>query len=206
MHTNARRGPLSIHLDRIELKSKDGDLSLKDIFQIMGKESHYAIIAFLILPFLQPIPLFGLSTPFGMLIAMLAVFAYFNRPPWLPERWANRKVSAKTVGMITEGSERIFKKMSVILHRRWKFLFQGPFKALNAFLLCANAILLALPLPIPFSNAIPAWMILFQTLAHLEEDGLFIIFSYLQTIVAIVYFVMIYKGAGLGLEAIGLGG
>lgn len=45
-------------------------------------------------------------------------------------------------------------------------------------LLILNSILLALPLPIPFSNALPAWMIFFQALGHLEEDGFFIVLSY----------------------------
>ena len=176
---------------------------MQEVFLTLGEDSHYALIVFLIIPFLQPIPLMGLSTPFGILIAMVAVFAFLERPPFIPKRWQNKIVSGKTVSMIAEGAEKVFRKVSKILHPRWDFLFYGPFRYLNTFLLCANAIALALPLPIPFSNAIPAWMIFFQTLAHLEEDGLFIILSYIQTIIAIVYFTLLATGAIKGLEMIG---
>ena len=70
-------------------------------------------------------------------------------------------------------------------------------------LLITNAVLLALPLPIPFSNAIPAWMILLQSLAHLEKDGLFIILPYVQTAVCVFYFLILAKGVGAGLNFIG---
>jgi hypothetical protein len=65
-------------------------------------------------------------------------------------------------------------------------------------LLILNSILLALPLPIPFSNALPAWMIFFQALGHLEEDGFFIVLSYLQTAICLVYFVFLVLGVESG--------
>jgi hypothetical protein len=70
-------------------------------------------------------------------------------------------------------------------------------------LLILNAILLALPLPIPFSNAIPAWMILFQALGHLEEDGFFIVLSYIQTAICLIYFGLLAFGVSSGIELLG---
>lgn len=43
-------------------------------------------------------------------------------------------------------------------------------------------------------------MILFQTLAHLEEDGLFVILSYVQTLLCLIYFSLIMLGLGTGME------
>ncbi|MFY7929403.1 MAG: exopolysaccharide biosynthesis protein [Oligoflexus sp.] len=194
------RGPLLNHLDAIEERCLQGDPRLQDILKIFGPDGHYVLILFFILPFLQPIPLFGLSTPFGLLIAVIAVFAYLRKPAWIPARWGDRSLKGSTVKRIAEGSERIFEKLGFLLHPRLKYLFQGPFRLINVSLVVLNAVLLALPLPIPFSNTLPAWMILFQTLAHLEEDGAFIIASYVQTLLCLVYFGLILLGIGTGIE------
>lgn len=188
------RGPLLDHLDSLEAKCVNEDLTLQDIFDVLGTEGHFVLIAFLSVPFLQPIPLLGMSTPFGLLITIILTMAYFEIPPWLPRRWAQKKIPSKTVSMITEALERIVLKIAFIFHPRFNFLFNRPFKDFNMILLILNAILLAMPLPIPFSNAVPAWVILLQSLAHLEKDGLFILLSYIQTLVCIVYFFSIAKG------------
>jgi hypothetical protein len=201
-HIQAKRGPLLDHLDEIESRCAKGDLSLQDIFDIFGNEGHYLTIMFLILPFLQPIPLFGLSTPFGLLIAVVAVFAYLKKPPRIPRRWAAKKIPAATVLRIAEGSERVFEKLSFILKPRWLHLFSQPFTIFSVILLVVSAVLLALPLPIPFSNAFPAWVILFQALAHLEKDGAFIIVSYIQFLLCLVYFAFVALGINVGVQSL----
>jgi hypothetical protein len=198
----AKRGPLHDHLDSIEALCKTKDPTLKDIFQIFGPDGHFVLILFMILPFMQPIPLMGLSTVFGVLIGIVTIFYYFNRPPWLPRKWINKTLSANTVLKIVTGSEKIFDKVTFFSHPRWPYLFKDPFRTLNCLLLIINAVLLALPLPIPLSNAFPAWMIFFQALAYLEEDGLFILLSYVQSILCFTYFALITFGVSLGLEKI----
>lgn len=202
MERENSRGPLLDHLDAIEAKCLKGDPSLQDIFDVFGPDGHYVLIVFLVIPFLQPIPFPGLSTPFGILIALVAILAYLGKPPWLPKKWARRKIAAKTVSRIAEGSEWVFEKLSFILRPRWNLFFQRPFRVINATLLVLNAALLALPLPIPLSNALPAWMIVLQAIAHLEEDGLLILFSYLQTVICLGYFFAIAKGIGTGFGAL----
>lgn len=200
MSQNKRRGSFLDHLKIIEEKCQEGDLSLKNIFDILGPEGHFVLITFLTIPFLQPIPLPGLSTPFGILSAVIAGFAYMGKPPWLPKQWAEKKLPAKTVLRIAVGAERIFNKLTFILRPRMKFLFREPYRLVSTILLIANALLLALPLPIPFSNTFPAWMIVFQTLAYLEDDGLFILLSYLQSLACFIYFIFLVKGVAAGFE------
>jgi hypothetical protein len=52
--------------------------------------------------------------------------------------------------------------------------------------LCAA--LLLLPLPVPFSNTIPAWAIMLMAGGLLERDGLFILAGYITALGAIVFF------------------
>lgn len=201
---NSKRGPLLDHLDDIELMCTKGKPTLEDIVNVFGADGHFVLMTFLLVPFLQPVPVPGLSTVFGIMITTVAILAYFKKPPWLPRRFAKRKIDVLVVSRIAEGTERIFEKLHRFLHPRWKFLFLHPFRFISVVLLVLNAILLALPLPIPFSNAIPAWMILFQVLGHLEEDGFFIILSYAQTIICVAYFVVIIKSIESGFQFIGL--
>lgn len=197
------RGPLFDHLDEIEKRCLQGNLTIQEIIEIFGSDGHLVLIIFFIIPFLQPIPLPGLSTPFGILIVIVAVLAHLNKPPWIFKKWLRRKISAKAVSRIAEGSERIFEKLSRWFRPRMKFLFQNPFRTLNTFIIVLNAILLALPLPIPLSNSIPAWTIAFQALAHLEEDGLIILLSYAANVLCLVYFFMIVKGIEFGIRWMG---
>lgn len=195
-----QRGPLLRHLDEIEARCESGQIRLQELVGILGRESHYVFILFLILPFLQPVPLIGLSTPFGLLIALVAVFAFFKKPAWVPKKWAQKKIDSRTVKRIAEFCERIFLKLSFILHPRWAPFFDGPFPVINTALTASAAVLLALPLPIPFSNAIPAWLILFQTLGQLERDGFFILLSYLQAALCIAYFFAIAEAVAKTFE------
>lgn len=193
-------GPLSRHLEHIEAECKKGPLSLQKILNLLGEDSHYVLILFLILPFLQPIPMLGLSTPLGIIIAIIALFAYFKKPACIPKRWADREISSESVLKIVNGSDKILKKLSVIIHPRWSTLLKSPFRDLSIFLLIINAILLALPLPIPFSNTLPAWAIFFIALAHLEEDGLFVLLAYTESIITGIYFTLLFLGAKTGIS------
>ena len=196
------RNPILEHLDAIEEICLKGNPTLKEIFAVFGPAGHYVLILFLTLPFLQPIPLPGLSIPFGIMIAIVGLFAFLEKPPVVPKRWVTRRLPAKTVLMIVTGSERIFKKLAPILHPRLNFFTRGPFRTLNMILLVFNAILLALPLLFPFTNSMPSLVILLQVLGILEEDGLFIILSYVQAILCLGYFILLGLGAEVVLESI----
>jgi hypothetical protein len=51
-----------------------------------------------------------------------------------------------------------------------------------------NALLMGLPLPIPFTNLLPAYTILFLALGAFESDGLLILGGYGMTVVTTLFF------------------
>lgn len=192
--------PLQEHLFVLEDECRKGDITLSHLFKIFGNDSHHVIILFLILPFLQPIPLFGLSTPFGILIAFVVWLSFVKKAPYVPLRWQQKKMSKEIVLKIALGFTALFDKLNFMIHPRWGFLLSGTFKPFNTFLVMWNGFLLALPLPIPFSNTVPGYAIFCMALANLEEDGFFVILSYLFSILTLIYFALIAVGVKSGLN------
>ncbi len=190
-----KQSPLLMHVHELELRSKDQILTFADLVSVFGKEGHFVLILFLITPFLQPIPLMGLSTPFGLIIAVIALLFYFKKPPYLPNNLKDKKISKETTLKIIKASQYFFKKLEKILKPRLSFMFSQPLGTINIGIIVLNAILMALPLPIPFSNAIPAWVILFQTLGYIERDGVLILISYLQFSLSLIFFSSLVIGA-----------
>ncbi|MBK7962414.1 MAG: exopolysaccharide biosynthesis protein [Bdellovibrionales bacterium] len=65
------------------------------------------------------------------------------------------------------------------MKRRWLFCLEGRgFRLMNLLMVASLAFLLALPLPIPVSNTIPAIGIAFHSLAQLREDGVVVVIGY----------------------------
>ncbi|WP_413587471.1 exopolysaccharide biosynthesis protein [Bdellovibrio sp. HCB274] len=185
-------------MDLLQEEAGHGDLSLKKVFQLLGEEGHGMILLFLCLPYLFPIPVPGLSTISGILIVLVSFFLLRRRPPWLPKRWENVSVSSKTVLKLSNYAEKVWTYVAKIVRKRMMFFHDmQAFRVLNFLVLSMNACLLALPLPIPFSNTVPAIAIVLSAIGYLEKDGLFTLFSYLWCVVVISFFTSLALGAKL---------
>ncbi len=183
-------------MDLLQEEASGGDLTLKRIFEILGEEGHAIIILFLCLPFMQPIPIPGLSTPLGLLIILVALFLFRERPPWLPRRFEQHKISAQVVIKTSEVAENIWKRVSKLVRSRYEILHDHiGFKLLNLLVFALNGLLLGLPLPIPFSNTVPAIAIILCAIGHTEKDGVFILLSYLWCF----FVAMFFSALGIGL-------
>lgn len=179
----------------------EGDLSLRRIFDVMGEEGHSVLLVFLCVPYMQPIPIPGLSTPFGILMALVAWYLYIRTPPWLPKKFENYKISATTIVKVSEAAEKFWMKVSRFIKERWAFLIDNPgFRFFNMFLFVVNGILLALPLPIPMSNFFPAMTILFCAVGHMEKDGVVVSISYAWCAASFAFFTMIALSAKVTFE------
>ncbi|WP_295905330.1 exopolysaccharide biosynthesis protein [uncultured Bdellovibrio sp.] len=183
-------------MDLLQEEASRGDLTLHRIFQLLGEEGHAMLMLFLCLPFMQPIPIPGLSTPLGLLVAIVAFFLYLNRPPWLPKKFENLKISSDVLLKVSELAEKIWKHASKIIKQRMIFLHDHWFfRILNLIVVVVNAFLLALPLPIPFSNTVPVIAIVLSAIGYMEKDGVFILFSYLWCLIVASFFATLTMGA-----------
>lgn len=179
-------------MDQLQIEALSGDLSLKRVFEIVGGEGHGILMLFLCLPFIQPIPIPGLSTPFGAMICLVALLDFLRSDPWLPKRFESVKVTAKVVTKSSEVAERIWSYAAKVIKQRLVVICDFfLFRLINFLVVVFSALLLALPLPIPFSNTVPVIGIVLCALGHIEKDGLMFILAYLWMVVVVSFFTAI---------------
>lgn len=183
-------------IDLLQIEASKEDLTLQRVFSLLGSEGHGALMLFLCLPFLQPLPLPGLSTPLGILIAIVAFYLFRKKTPGLPTRFEKIKISAELISRIAVVAEKIWSVVIKVVKARYEFLVDSiPFRFLSLVVVLVNAFLLALPLPIPFSNTVPVVGIIMTAVGNMEKDGLFILLSYIWCLVVVVFFASLTYGA-----------
>lgn len=176
-------------LHSIEERAADGPVTLGELLTVCGPQGHGFLAIFLVLPFLQPIPLPGLSTAIGVLLAILGVFVALRRPPWVPKRLAAVAVQPEAVLRICTRLEKLLGALEHVVKPRAQWLFARRwFRVSNGIVWIVHAILFSLPLPIPFSNAFPAVVILLMALGILEEDFGVIALAYLGGVANVLFF------------------
>ncbi len=173
-------------------KSNNQPLSIKSILKILSGNGRYLLIILFALPFCQPIQIPGLSLPFGLAIALIGIRSAFGHRIWLPKFILSKKIQPDALKKIVKNSLRFLKKMKKWIHPRLSFLCVHPYlHMLNGLVIAFLGIFLALPLPIPLSNLLAGWGILFMGLGMLEEDGLLVAVSYLLCLAIVLFFVAI---------------
>lgn len=183
----------------LQKKSSNSSISIKEIINTLEGRWQALLLLFLSIPFCQPLQIPGFSTPFGLLIAFIGLKIAFGKYAWLPEKIIAKEISASTVQKITDHLLWLLKKMHTWIYPRLTWMYQYQvMQVLNGLTIFFLGILLALPLPIPFSNLMAAWPIFFIGLGLLEDDGACIIIGYLLSFLALAFFagivLLIYKG------------
>lgn len=176
---------------------------MKQLIELLGENSHHILIIFFCIPYLQPIPLPGLSSIFAMIILTISFFLFLRKPPWLPTKIKNIHLKQDLLFRIFTNAEKIWSKLEKVIYPRFQIVFSFPgAKTLDFFIVMISTVLLSLPLPIPFSNFIPTLPIFINSLGHLEEDGLLILISYILFALNILFFISLGAGIFSGIEAL----
>jgi hypothetical protein len=175
----------------ILIESKFSSLKVGHLLKLLSGKGKPLLLIFLSLPFCQPIMLPGLSTPFGIAILMIGLKISFGGKVWLFKSLAEKKISGKTLHKIASKGLWLTRKIKRFIHPRLVWLSRSaPMIVINGILIAILGFVLALPLPIPFSNIIIAWPILLISIGLAEDDGLFILTAYAGIAACIVFFTM----------------
>ena len=154
-------------------------MTLGEVVEVLRGRAYLLLVFLLALPFCVPIPVPGLSTPFGLVIALIALRQALGLRPWLPEWMLRKRLPPGFFRRVLVVAARVIRFLETFLRPRARGLVDAPvLRNLHAVMILLAAGVLTLPLPIPFSNTVPAWVILLITAGLLEKDGVAIAAGY----------------------------
>ncbi len=197
--TAIRPRKLSEELAQLQAGTTERVMTLREVIYALRGRAYLLLVLLLALPFITPIPLPGLSTPFGLAIALIALRLMLGQRPWLPKKLQRKELPAGFFGRLFSVAARVLRFLEKFLRPRLVFLTNTALlNQLHAVLMLVAALALLLPLPIPFTNSFPAWTILLLAAGLLESDGLAVLLGYLVFAAGVLYFVLLGEAtAGL---------
>ena len=127
------------------------------------------------------IPFFGLSTPFGLAIALIGAQMIIGRDtPWLPQRARRRPLKMSMLDRVLGLLARRTRWLAKMTRRRWEPMIRTRLVGLGVLILALG---LALPLPIPGSNLIFLIPLFIYAIGVLERDGVWVAIGHVCTLV-----------------------
>jgi hypothetical protein len=186
---------LSQLLTQLLVEYTDEPLPLSVVLEKVGNSGFGTIAGILIIPMLipLPIPLAGFSTLVGSGIILVGCqLALGYDKPYLPQRIARIELSPAASQKILKQIDRLLRPLEKMSRNRLsKFSNNCWGCRISGACLAWDALLLSLPLPIPLTNLVPAYTILFLAIGLLEFDGLFILIGYGMTMATTIFFASI---------------
>jgi hypothetical protein len=193
---------LSEELAALHLRAGERAVTLRELIYVLRGRAYLLLIVLLSLPFMQPVPLPGLSTPLGLAIVLISLRLSLGQRPWLAKKIQRVKLPAGFFGKLITFTEKLVRFMESVLRPRLLLVTSKPlFNQLHAIVIFVCALVLLLPLPIPFSNVLPAWAIFLVACGLLERDGVVILCGYVALAVSSLYFIFLGEVAQQGVHA-----
>ncbi|MBP7481902.1 MAG: exopolysaccharide biosynthesis protein [Lacunisphaera sp.] len=190
---------LSDELHELAERFKHHAVTVDEVIGVLGDRAYTLLIILFALPFGSPVTLPGMSTPLGLMIAIMAGRFALGLPPWLPQKLRRTVLTPGFFPRLLEGASKIIELIERVLCARMPRLTATPrLVRLHAVMVCLAGCILLVPAPIPFSNTLPALGVLLGAAGVMERDGLAILAGYVFTALGIAYFALI---ALMGAEA-----
>ena len=153
------------------------------------------LLVLITVPFVTPIPLPGFSIPFGIVVALLGTRMALGQKPWLPQKLLDRELPAQFLGKFLGAASRIVKILEYFLRPRLAFVRNyAVFARIAGLLIALSGLFLVLPLPLPFSNSLPAWTVILLAAGALGRDGVFFIAGCVSFTVSVTFFTLVALG------------
>src|SRR6266478_5885144 len=118
--------------------------------------------------------------PFGIAICLIGTSVAMGREPWLPPFIMRLHLSTTRLAQLLTGAIKVARQLERFVRPRLAFLHAGPgmLRLIGLGIVIASLGLM-LPLPIPFSNSIPAWAVVLLAIGMMEKDGLCVLLGHL---------------------------
>ena len=190
--------PIKLSEELAQLRTRAGEraVTLREVIYVLGGRAYLLLVLLLALPFIAPISIPGLSTPFGLAIALIALRLALGQRPLLSKKLRRKTLPAGFITKLFSVAGKVLTFLEKFLRPRWTVLTDTRLlQQLHAGLMLLAALTLLLPIPIPLTNTFPAWAILLLAAGLLERDGVFILGGYVVFVAGVLYFVFLGEAA-----------
>jgi hypothetical protein len=173
---------ISSALAGLSERYREQPVPLGDILDTLGSRASALLVVICALPFSTPISLPGLSTPFGLVILLLAARYLVGLPPWLPARLRRVVLPGAFFTRVLTAGGKLVGWLERRLSARWHLIADAEWKRrFHTCVVMISAMMLMLPLPPlpPFTNTLPALVAVVMTFSVLKRDGAGIVGGYL---------------------------
>jgi hypothetical protein len=186
--SGAPLSPLTDDLQAVLARAGGRPISIGDLVHALGERGTAVLAILMAAPFVLPVPLPGLSLPFGVALMILGIRLGLGRPLWLPGFILRRPLQPATLANVVRAVERVARPIEKRLKPRWESLTRNGMHTLAGGAMAVAAVMLMPPVPIPGLNAIPALAIVLFALGLLESDGRAVAGGYVVLLGAFAYF------------------
>ncbi len=158
-------------------------ISLGAVLDALKERGDALFLLVINIPFIVPMPAFGLSTPVGIIVILMGWCVMRGRPLWLPQRMRKLEIGPATLLKVVNTALWFTGKIERVTKPRLGFLFWPGFSHLIALELAVAGFSLGLPLPIIGTNFIFAIVIIPLALGLLERDGLMVLLAHVIALI-----------------------
>lgn len=146
-------------------------VTLTDILRLAEERVFGFLFVMLSFPSALPVPAPGYSTPFGVVIFLLALqLIKGDKTPWIPRKWSNHPIELKTVQGVLKAGLPWLKRIEILSRPRLAPVctnLVGRTIVGIAVALCG----ISMMIPVPGTNTLPAIGIFITGFGLLEDDG-----------------------------------
>ncbi len=194
--------PLGETLQELLNANDERGLSISEITRAVGEKGFGLLLIVLSLPSALPIPAPGYSTPFGIVMALIALQMIRGRKAiWLPQGLGTIRIKPKLAKTMLGTASKFLSKIERCIRPRQRWIRGRIGQVSLAFVVLNMACLMMLP--IPLTNTFPAMVIFMIGVGLSEEDGLLAIGAFTVGCCALLLYAgIVYIILTQGVEAI----
>ncbi len=144
-------------------------VTVRDILAFTGESSWGMVLALLSFPSALPLPAPGYSTPFGLLIMVVAAQWLTGATiPWLPARFLRQRLSWGQFCQLVQAGLPWLRRLERLTRPRWPGVTKRGHWLLGWLV---GLMGLSMAIPIPGTNTIPAMGVFLIGFGLIEADG-----------------------------------
>jgi hypothetical protein len=161
--------------------------SIGELTNAVGEKGFGLLLIVLSLPSALPVPAPGYSTPFGIVIALIALQMLMGRQiVWLPCRLQRIRIKPSLAKKMIGAASKFLRAVEHLIRPRQQWIRSRIGQSGLASIILIMACLMMLP--IPLTNTLPAMVIFLIGVGLSEEDGLLAIGAFAVGGIAIVLY------------------